>query len=209
MDRLPNIHPGEVLREEFMLPLGLSQNALARALHVPLRRINEIVQKRRAVTADTALRLARYFGTTPQFWTGLQADFEKDPAGRIREIVAALDVLGHNPCIGHPLAGGDRELLIGRCAHGYVALYRYVEEIDVRACGSEPARSGLRAIGRRRLIGRKALPPLLSAPSSRCMARRAAAHSRRLARRRSGQAGQHGKAGGGCARPDRRARRLS
>lgn len=75
-NKLPPIHPGEILREEFMRPLGLSQNALARALRVPPRRINEIVQERRAITADTALRLARFFGTTPELWAGLQSDYD-------------------------------------------------------------------------------------------------------------------------------------
>lgn len=70
------IHPGEVLREEFMIPLGLSANALAMALRVPTPRINDIARERRAVTADTALRLARYFGTSAEFWLGLQSDFE-------------------------------------------------------------------------------------------------------------------------------------
>jgi antitoxin HigA-1 len=74
--KLPPIHPGEILREEFMIPHGLSQNALAHALSVPPRRINEIVHAKRAVTADTALRLARYFGTTAELWTGLQADYD-------------------------------------------------------------------------------------------------------------------------------------
>jgi len=72
--KLPPIHPGEILREEFMKPRGLSQNALARALNVPPRRINEIVLEKRGITADTALRLARYFGTTAEMWAGLQAD---------------------------------------------------------------------------------------------------------------------------------------
>jgi antitoxin HigA-1 len=75
-NKLPPIHPGEILREEFMLPRELSQNALARALHVQPRRINEIVLEKRGVTADTALRLARYFGTTAELWTGLQADYD-------------------------------------------------------------------------------------------------------------------------------------
>src|SRR5712692_9578482 len=74
--RLPPIHPGEILRQEFMKPQGLSQNALARALRVPPRRINEIVLEKRGVTADTALRLARYFRTTAEMWTGLQADYD-------------------------------------------------------------------------------------------------------------------------------------
>src|SRR5206468_13024439 len=74
--KLSPIHPGEILREEFMKPHGLSQNALARALGVPPRRINEIVLEKRGITADTALRLARFFGTTAELWTGLQADYD-------------------------------------------------------------------------------------------------------------------------------------
>jgi antitoxin HigA-1 len=74
--RLPPIHPGEVLREEFMKPHNLSQNALARALRVPPRRINEIVHEKRAISADTALRLGRLFGTSAEMWSGLQADYE-------------------------------------------------------------------------------------------------------------------------------------
>jgi len=72
------LHPGEILHEEFLKPLGLSQNKLAMALHVPARRINEIVLRKRGVTADTALRLARYFNMSPQFWLGLQMDYELD-----------------------------------------------------------------------------------------------------------------------------------
>src|SRR5438045_2726415 len=72
-NKLRPIHPGEILREEFMKPRGLSQNALARALNVPPRRINEIVLEKRAISADTALRLARYFGTSAEMWAGLQA----------------------------------------------------------------------------------------------------------------------------------------
>lgn len=67
------IHPGEILREEFLVPLEMSANALAMALHVPAPRINDIVRERRAVTPDTALRLARYFDTTAQFWLNLQS----------------------------------------------------------------------------------------------------------------------------------------
>lgn len=74
--KLPPIHPGEILREEFMKPRDLSQNALARALHVPPRRINEIVMEKRSITADTALRLARFFGTSAEMWAGLQADYD-------------------------------------------------------------------------------------------------------------------------------------
>ena len=82
MTRLPNIHPGEVLREEFLTPLNLSQNRVARDINVPPRRINEIVLGKRAVTADTALRLARYFGTSERFWLGLQADYDLEEARR-------------------------------------------------------------------------------------------------------------------------------
>ena len=73
---LPNIHPGEILQEEFLLPMNISQNALARAAGVPPRRINEIVLGKRGITADTALRLAKVFGTSEGFWLGLQADYD-------------------------------------------------------------------------------------------------------------------------------------
>ncbi len=76
--QLSPVHPGEVLQEEFLKPVGLSQNRLALDIGVHARRINEIVLGRRAVTANTALRLSRYFGTTPQFWLGLQADYDLD-----------------------------------------------------------------------------------------------------------------------------------
>jgi addiction module HigA family antidote len=80
MRKLPNIHPGEVLLEEFLTPMGISQNALARAIGVPPRRINEIVLGKRAITADTALRLAHYFGTSEQFWMALQASYDLEEA---------------------------------------------------------------------------------------------------------------------------------
>ena len=70
------IHPGEVLREEFLQPMGLTAHALAMALQVPAPRINDIVRERRAVTVDTALRMAKYFGTSAEFWMGLQTDFD-------------------------------------------------------------------------------------------------------------------------------------
>ena len=73
---MPPIHPGEILREEFMVPLGLSANALAIALRVPAPRINDIARERRGITADTALRLSRYFGNSAEFWLGLQADYD-------------------------------------------------------------------------------------------------------------------------------------
>jgi len=78
--RLPPVHPGEVLLEEFLKPLSLSQNRLGLSLGVHPRRINEIVLGKRRITAETALRLARYFGTSPQFWLGLQSDHDLDIA---------------------------------------------------------------------------------------------------------------------------------
>ncbi len=97
-NKLAPIHPGEILREEFMTPHGLSQNALARALGVPPRRINEIVLEKRGITADTALRLARFFNTTAELWTGLQADYDLrlaryKKAGKIEREVEPLSVL--------------------------------------------------------------------------------------------------------------------
>ncbi|MEO5622413.1 MAG: HigA family addiction module antitoxin [Dokdonella sp.] len=82
MKTLPNIHPGEVLLEEFLTPMGISQNALARAAGVPPRRINEIVLGKRGVTADSAVRLAAALGTSERFWLGLQADFDLEEAHR-------------------------------------------------------------------------------------------------------------------------------
>jgi antitoxin HigA-1 len=76
--RLPPVHPGEVLLEEFLAPMGLSQYRLAKDISVPARRINEIVHGTRAVSADTALRLARYFGTSERFWLNLQAQYDLD-----------------------------------------------------------------------------------------------------------------------------------
>ena len=78
--KLAPVHPGEVLVEEFLKPMGMSQNRLALNIGVHPRRINEIVLGKRAVTADTALRLARYFGTSAKFWLGLQADYDLDVA---------------------------------------------------------------------------------------------------------------------------------
>ena len=79
-EKLHPVHPGEVLLEEFLKPMGLSQNQLALALRVPARRINEIVHGKRRISADTALRLARYFRMSPQFWLGLQMDYDLDVA---------------------------------------------------------------------------------------------------------------------------------
>ena len=98
MAKLPNVHPGEVLREEFLIPLKLSRNRVARDINVPPRRINEIVLEKRAVTADTALRLARYLGTSERFWLGLQADHDLEEArqslgDRLEEEVRKRSVL--------------------------------------------------------------------------------------------------------------------
>ena len=79
-DKLQPIHPGEILLEEFLKPMELSQNRLALDIGVPARRINEVVLGKRRITADTALRLARYFGNSPQFWLGLQMDYDLDVA---------------------------------------------------------------------------------------------------------------------------------
>ena len=88
MNKMRPIHPGEILREEFLVPLGLSASALALELKVPAPRINDIVRERRAVTPDTALRLSRYFGTSPEFWMDLQTAFDlktaaEDAGGKI------------------------------------------------------------------------------------------------------------------------------
>ncbi len=95
-EKLSPVHPGEVLMEDFLLPLGLSQYRLANDISVPPRRINEIVLGKRSLTADTALRLARYFGTTERFWLNLQTrydlEIERDRLGsRLVEEVAVLD----------------------------------------------------------------------------------------------------------------------
>jgi len=88
------IHPGEILQEEFLEPLKLSQNALAQSIYVSARRINEIVHKKRSVTADTALRLSLFFGTTPDFWLRLQSKYdlesEKDKSfAKMKEVIEA------------------------------------------------------------------------------------------------------------------------
>lgn len=77
-EKLAPVHPGEVLLEEFLKPMKISQNRLAIDMGVPARRINEIVLGKRRISADTALRLGRYFGTSPQFWLGLQMDYDLD-----------------------------------------------------------------------------------------------------------------------------------
>ena len=93
--RLAPVHPGEILLEDFLRPLGLTQYRLTKSLSVPPRRINEIVLGKRAVTADTALRLARFFGTSDRFWLNLQASYDLDVerdrlGGRLTREVAVL-----------------------------------------------------------------------------------------------------------------------
>ena len=87
-EKMPPLHPGEMLREEFMRPLGISANALALALRVPVTRVSEIVNERRSITADTALRLARYFRMPADFWMNLQSQFELETAED--ELAAAI-----------------------------------------------------------------------------------------------------------------------
>jgi antitoxin HigA-1 len=104
MNKLKPIHPGEVLQAEFLVPFRISQYRLAKDLDVPARRINEIVQGMRGITADTALRLSRYFATTAQFWMNLQSRYEiektRDERGKSieREVKVCVAVLG--PCVG-------------------------------------------------------------------------------------------------------------
>ena len=86
---MPPVHPGEILQEEFLIPLGVSQYQLAKAVDVPARRINEIVHGQRRITADTALRLSRYFGTSERFWLNLQSRYDLE-TGKDR-LGAALD----------------------------------------------------------------------------------------------------------------------
>lgn len=81
--RLPNIHPGEVLREEFLIPLGISRYRLAMEIGVTQARISAICAGKRSITADTALRLSAFFGTSPGFWLGLQADFDTEEAASV------------------------------------------------------------------------------------------------------------------------------
>ena len=94
MEKLRNIHPGEILLEEFLKPMGISQTRLAKSMLVPPRRVNEIVLGKRAITADTALRLAKVFGTSVQFWMGLQDEYElREARSAIRDTLERLQPL--------------------------------------------------------------------------------------------------------------------
>ena len=90
-DRIPPVHPGETLLEDFMKPLGVSQSKLARELGVDPRRINEIVNGKRSITVDTALRLEKYFGTSAKFWINLQTSYDLRMADFDRELSQSLD----------------------------------------------------------------------------------------------------------------------
>jgi addiction module HigA family antidote len=96
-ERLPPLHPGEVLREEFLAPLGMSAYALAKALHVPVNRVTAILAGERAISADTALRLARFFGTTPEFWINLQGAYDLELAQSEHGVEIAAEVRERAP----------------------------------------------------------------------------------------------------------------
>lgn len=83
MQKSPNIHPGEVLLEEFLIPMAISQYKLAKDLMIPQTRVSEIVKRKRRITADTALRLSKYFGTSAKFWLGLQDDYDLEEWGNL------------------------------------------------------------------------------------------------------------------------------
>ena len=103
--KLPPIHPGETLREDFLAPLGLSANRLAIELHVPVTRINDILHGRRSITADTALRLARYFGTSPQFWINLQANYDLEVASDALAGIVESQVKPRQAALANHFAG--------------------------------------------------------------------------------------------------------
>jgi len=85
MEKLKNIHPGEILNEEFLIPLGISAYRLAKETFIPQTRVSEIIKGNRKITADTALRLSRFFGNTPKFWLGLQNDYDLEEEGILKE----------------------------------------------------------------------------------------------------------------------------
>jgi len=97
--KIPPIHPGEILLEEFLKPMGISQNRLAMDIRVPARRINEIVLKKRSITPDTALRLAKYFHMSPQFWLGLQMDYDLDVANDLLSERIRKEVLEYRAAV--------------------------------------------------------------------------------------------------------------
>ena len=99
MARLKNIHPGEILKEEFLIPLGLNQTQLAKHIEVPPRRINEIILEKRAITANTALRLAKYFNVSPKFWLGLQQDYDlEEESWKIKKTLTHIGCYNQSNC---------------------------------------------------------------------------------------------------------------
>jgi addiction module HigA family antidote len=111
--KLPAVHPGEVLLEEFLKPLAISQYRLARDISVPPRRVNEIVLRKRSVSADTALRLSRFFGTSAEFWLNLQSQYELDVesdrlGGRLEAEVVKFTPRPHVSLPKHPLKARHR-----------------------------------------------------------------------------------------------------
>ncbi len=93
--KMPPMHPGEILQEEFLIPMEISQYGLAKAIGVSPRRINEIVHQKRGVTADTAIRLGKYFKMSPQFWLGLQMDYDLDSTQDLMEKESKLQIQPH------------------------------------------------------------------------------------------------------------------
>jgi len=125
MNQLLPVHPGEVLLEEFMRPLGITQYRLAKETNVPPRRINEIVQGRRAVTADTALRLARFFGTSEMFWLNLQARYELDvQKQKIGSAVSAVRPLSQSRTLTPPKSRSARALVTAAKSGAIRSAYR-------------------------------------------------------------------------------------
>jgi len=101
MKRLPNIHPGEILDKEFLLPLNITAYRLSREIKIPQTRVSEIIKGRRRITADTALRLAKYFGNSPQFWLGLQNDYDLEEEANnlkteLQKIHSCNELTGHH-----------------------------------------------------------------------------------------------------------------
>lgn len=111
MSRLPNIHPGDVLREEFLVPMGLSSSALAESIGVPAPAMDALCAGQQAMTPDTAARLARFFGTSEKFWLGLQTDFELEEAGQLPVPPVIEDA--DSPTVVQRLADGIEQVRLG------------------------------------------------------------------------------------------------
>ncbi len=94
IDKLPNVHPGEVLAEEFLIPLEITAYRLSKALGIPQTRVSQILKGNRRITADTSLRLSKYFGTSPKFWLGLQDDYDLEEESKVKaEDIATIETL--------------------------------------------------------------------------------------------------------------------